>query len=89
MLKTDRVTLYGIVIPVDWLQDGEISAIGIAGYDENVYKVTNASKGTGLRSYLQKRVVVDGVIQRLGETLTIHVLKYRIDTSDPTRPHNT
>ena len=89
MLKTDRITLYGIVIPIDWLQDGEISAVGIAGYDETVYRVINASTGIGLRFYLQKRVVVDGVIQRLGETMTIHVLNYRIDTSDPTRPHNT
>ena len=86
MLKTNRITLSGIVIPADWGQDGRISVVCVAGYDEQVYIVMNNRMGRRLWSFLQKRVVVEGLVKRLDDLKMIQVIRIRMDTSNPIHP---
>lgn len=83
MRKTNWITLYGIVIPAGWQADGEVSAVGIACYDEQVYGIANNEVGLQLLSCIQKRVIVNGLINTTNNQVTIDVHEFRIDTSDP------
>lgn len=83
MRKTNLITLYGIVIPACWQADGEVSAIGIACYDEQVYGIANNQMGLQLRTCMQKRVIVNGLVNTISNRMTIDVHHFRIDDSDP------
>lgn len=83
MTKTDRITLHGIVIPSEWQQDGEVSAVSIADYNEHVYSVANNTMGKQLIASLKKRVVVEGLIKIVDNRETIYIRQIQVDTSNP------
>jgi len=85
MRKTNWARLRGIVIPAGWQPDGEVSSVRIACYDEQVYDIANNRMGHRLRSCIQKRVIVNGLVHTTNNRMTIDVHEFRVDTSDPLR----
>lgn len=85
MRTKNLIRLRGIVIPAYWQPDGEVSAVRIACYDEQVYDITNNQMGHRLRPFVQKRVIVNGHIHTTNDRLTIDVHRFRLDSSDPLR----
>lgn len=85
MQKTNWIRLRGIVIPACWQLDGEVSVVGLACYDEQLYYISNNQMGNQLRSCMQKRVIVNGLVNRINNRMIIDVHQFRIDDSDPLR----
>lgn len=56
------VTLTGIVIPVDWNDDHEVTVTALATADESEYRVGGNRKGRELLAYLQRQVEATGTL---------------------------
>jgi len=52
----------GLVIPVDWDQNGKIQAVSISSFDEMEYLVDNNDKGKELFDLLHQQLEVRGII---------------------------
>jgi hypothetical protein len=70
------VTINGLVIPVEWDEDGRVVDIAIATYDENQYFIENDL----FKEYLHKRigqtVFVRGIIKKVKNKYTISISKF-------------
>jgi hypothetical protein len=53
----------GIIVPIEWDENGNPLAIAIATESEQVYRIkTTRGKGSGLRKLLRKRVSISGIV---------------------------
>ncbi|MGD8844211.1 MAG: hypothetical protein PVI54_01820 [Desulfobacteraceae bacterium] len=82
MAKQNLTTIRGIILAAAWGENGAISAVDIAGYDEKTYRVVNDKMGKQLRACVKKRVAADGIVMTQNNRLTIQVSRYHIDTAD-------
>ncbi|MGD9223133.1 MAG: hypothetical protein PVH22_07805 [Desulfobacteraceae bacterium] len=82
MAKQNPTTIRGIILAAAWGENGAISAVDIAGYDEKTYRVINDEMGKQLRACAKKRVAADGIVMTQNNRLTIQVSRYHIDTAD-------
>lgn len=87
MSKAKEVTIQGIVIPARWRRNGMVSAVDIAGYDEQRYRVAEDPVGKKLRLFMQKTVVVDGTVNIANHMKTICVHRFEVVTPDPVHPN--
>jgi len=62
--KAQNTTLTGIVIPVNWNEDQEVTAAALATADEKEYRIGGNRKGKELLSFLQHQVEVTGTLSR-------------------------
>lgn len=53
--KWGTINIRGIVIASAWNQNGEISAVAIAGYDEIRYRIADDHLGAQLRALIKKK----------------------------------
>jgi hypothetical protein len=61
-------SLTGIIVPIEWDEDGTPLAIAIATEDEKEYRIDDANrKGRSLRKLLRKRVSIQGAVS--GESI--------------------
>jgi hypothetical protein len=58
--KAKTATLSGIVIPVDWNDDHEVTVAALATDDEKEYRIGRNQRGKELLGYLQRLVEVTG-----------------------------
>lgn len=77
MKKQITTTVEGIVIAAAWDENGDISALDIAGNDEKRYHIADDPIGRQLRHYVRKRLVVDGTIEVSFKGITIYVKRFR------------
>lgn len=69
-----QITTTGIIIPVEWDEDGNPTAIAISTYDENEYIIDGGhGPGEDLKRYLRKKMIISGFLDR--ESPTKHVIK--------------
>lgn len=88
MGKRITINIRGIIIAAAWNQNGEISAVDIAGYDEKRYRIADDHLGAQLWAMIKKRIVVDGFLEIENNKSVIHIRHFRIDTSDVTKAAN-
>ena len=88
MEKWGTINIRGIVIASAWKQNGEISAVAIAGYDEIRYRIVDDHLGAQPRALIKKRIVIDGFIETENKNLVVHIRHFRIDTSDTAKAAN-
>jgi hypothetical protein len=81
MHKPTPIKLKGIVIAAAWNKNGDVSAVDIAGYDEKRYRVADDFLGRQLRRFVKERLIIDGIVETTANRLTIHVKKFRTETS--------
>lgn len=77
-----RITIKGIVIPVDWDEKGSTVATAISTHTEEDYLVRNDSKGKELLNLTQEGVEVSGLVSELAGIKIItakHIKKWRIN----------
>lgn len=86
MTKQNLTTIRGIILAAGWEQNGAISAVDIAGYDEKTYRVVNDALGEQLRPLIKKRVAAEGIVTLQAGMLTIRVQRYQLDAADPMKP---
>ena len=70
--------IYGLVIPADWDKNGNVIAVAISGFDEDVYLVDNDEKGERLLSVLRQEVEVVGIFREEGGKERIKVKEYSL-----------
>jgi hypothetical protein len=78
--RAQSITLTGIVIPVDWNDDHDVTVAAIATADEKEYRIVGNRKGKELFAYLQRQVEATGTLGadregRSAITLSRYVVK--------------
>ena len=63
----------GIVIPVDWDQNGNPISVAIASHTEDEYLICNDSKGKELFNLIRKEVEITGVVKEVAGIKLIKV----------------
>jgi hypothetical protein len=78
--RAQSITLTGIVIPVDWNDDHDVTVVALATADEKEYRIVGNRKGKELFAYLQRQVEATGTLGadregRSAITLSRYVVK--------------
>lgn len=74
-------TVRGIVIPVDWDEDGNVLAAAISSPDEQVYFIELDKKGKKMLELIRWEIEVSGVVRKIVKGRnTITVRSYRLKT---------
>lgn len=60
--RAQSITLTGIVIPVDWNDDHDVTVAALATADEKEYRIVVNRKGKELFAYLQRQVEATGTL---------------------------
>ena len=75
-------TVRGIVIPVEWDEEGNALAAAISGSDEQEYVIEQDEKGKELLKFIRHEIEVDGVFRKAikgRKTVTVKSYKLKID----------
>ena len=83
METTETITIQGILIPSAWNEKGDIISVVIATYKEEKYLVSDKKIVQRLLSFLRKRVVVNGTVDRKDTNRIIDIKDIKIDTLKP------
>ena len=79
----ELTTIRGIVIPVDWDEDGNVLATAISSQDEHQYFVELDKKGKKMLGLIRRGIEVSGVVRKIIKgRKTITVKSYRLKTGD-------
>ena len=68
----------GIIIPVEWDEDGNAVAIGISTHGEDEYIIEDEGKEEELKALIRQEVEVFGEARRRGGKRYIKVTKYKV-----------
>ena len=76
-------TVRGIVIPVDWDEEGNALAVAISSPDEQEYLIEQDEKGKELTGLIRQEIEVSGIVRKaIKGRKTIAVKSYRLKTSE-------
>jgi hypothetical protein len=56
--------LKGLVVPVDWDEDGQVTAVAISAHDEKEYRVEPDGAAAGLFELIREEVEVTGRVKQ-------------------------
>jgi hypothetical protein len=79
MKKLTPIHLKGIVIAATWENNGAVSAVDIAGYDEKRYRVADNLVGQQLKQLVKERLVIDGIVEMTANRTILHVKSFQRD----------
>jgi len=79
----EAATIYGIVIPTDWDDHGNILKLAIVTYDEGKITVTPNDRGAALVTCLRKAVQVQGTLRQGNGFQEIEVHTFAVDPARP------
>lgn len=71
------VTLRGVVIPVEWDEQGKIVGIAISTHDEDEYRIQDDELGNRLRGLINEEVEVSGRTRKRKNRKIIIVETYK------------
>ncbi|MCB2193025.1 MAG: peptidoglycan-binding protein [Deltaproteobacteria bacterium] len=77
--ETQQIT--GVVIPVEWDQQGKAKAVAIAAFDESTYRVAPGGLGGELARRLKREVTVWGRVECLAEGKIIFIERFEMSKS--------
>lgn len=77
MSNPELQTVTGLVIPSRWEENGEISGLTIAAFDETEYHVKSCSDPQRLIQMLHREIEAEGRVERQGRSCFIDVLQFR------------
>lgn len=73
-LKVKKLkTIHGIPIPSAWDGEGKVLSITIAAFDEQKYLVAKNSMTQEFLSYLQKPVIIEGIVTKKNKQMLVEV----------------
>lgn len=76
--KARLTTIRGVVIPIQWDENGNVVRIAISSHDETEYLVEHGGKGEDLLACIRKEVQVQGETGEGDHRKTIVVKKYQV-----------
>lgn len=72
-----QTVLRGIVIPVDWDENGNVIALAVSTHDEDEYLVQKDKNWKALLPFLRKQVEVSGLVGMKKNQKSIKVISLR------------
>jgi hypothetical protein len=72
------ITIRGILLPMDWDENGHVIAFVLSGIDEREYRIEAKTKKAKLLALLQKEVEVTGLLRKQAGNRVIILKNYRI-----------
>jgi len=81
--KTIRISLSGIVIPTEWDEEGNTTAVSLSTEDENIVLLADKVSKKELFQLMQKEVEVSGRLIAAARYKTIAVEEYMLKKSWP------
>jgi hypothetical protein len=84
MQKLTPIHLKGIVIAAAWGENGAVSAVDIASFDEKKYRVADNLVGKQLKQLVKERLIIDGMIETTPNRAILHVKSFQRDVAEPT-----
>ncbi|MFO7459698.1 MAG: hypothetical protein R6X07_03675 [Desulfatiglandales bacterium] len=76
--RAKMVVIRGVVIPMDWDDQGNVVQIAISSHDEMEYMVEKKGKGDELLAFIRKEVEVGGEIKEKDDRRIIRIKRYRV-----------
>ena len=79
MHRADRklIKIRGIVIPAGWNDNGNVTTLAIATFNEEEYLIEKNQQEIQLYSFIRKEVEVDGIIKGFNGKKRIEIRNYR------------
>lgn len=74
-------TVRGLIIPVDWDQEGNVVGLALSSYDEREYRIEKQDKGIELFKFIREEVEVTGSIVEEKGKKTFKVKEYTLGGS--------
>ena len=68
----------GVIIPVEWDENGNVVAIAISTHGEDEYVIEDEGKGEELKALIRQEVEVFGEVRRRDGKRFIKVTKYKV-----------
>lgn len=84
------IMIRGIVIPSAWDEKGNIIAIAVSTFDEDIYHIENDERGRQLMPLIREEVEIKGIIRYEDGLKKIKVDKYaskKEEEMEPKIPH--
>ena len=72
------VTMRGIVLPADWDEKGNVTAVAVSTYDEVECLIENHEKEIELKSFIREEVEVSGILREEKNRLILKINEYRL-----------
>jgi hypothetical protein len=72
----------GVIIPVEWDENGNVLAIGISTHEEDEYFIEDEGKGAELKGLVRQEVEVFGEVKKINTKRFIRVTKYKLRQSN-------
>ena len=76
------VTIFGIMLPTEWDEKGNVTGLAIHAYDEEKYHIDNLSERRDLLSLLRARLKVTGILKRDENGNRFTVKGYKIENPE-------
>jgi uncharacterized protein YacL len=76
--RTKMSMIRGVVIPMEWDEQGNVVSIAISSHDETEYLVDKGGRGYELLAFVRKEVEVGGEIREEDHKKVIKVKKYLV-----------
>ncbi len=80
-MQTQETTIYGIVIPTDWDDQGNILKVAIVTYDEGKVIIAPDHRGIALMSCLRKAVQARGILRQSNGSREMEIHTFTLDPS--------
>ena len=87
-MNAKKIKLTGVVIPVDWDEDGNAMAVALSTAAENVILRAARVLQKDLLGIIQKEVEISGILYTNGSNRTISVDKYIFKNPEENRITN-
>src|SRR4030042_6286628 len=71
-----EIIIRGIIIPAGWDEKGNIIAIAVSTFDEDVYHIENDDRGSQLMHFIREEVEIKGTIRYKDGIKKIRVEKH-------------
>ena len=84
-MNKSSITLRGVVIPIDWDENGKVTATALATPNEDEYAIAVEKKGREFFSILQETVEIKGTCKTVGDKKIVLVKDYKIIERRPNR----
>lgn len=80
--RTKMSIIRGVVIPMDWDEQGNVVRIAISSRDEKEYMVEAGGRGSELLAFIRKEVEVSGEVKEEDHRKLIKVKKYQLKKAE-------
>jgi hypothetical protein len=79
-----RISIRGLIVPVEWDEDGSVCSIALSTFDEQEYFISSQERGKELLAFIRKEVEVRGLLSRMKNRQALIVEEFLLGASSET-----